>query len=174
MYRELLFQKPVNMSVNNWLKPFRVTAGLILAITGLAKVAAVTAGHAKLLDAADPITGLHFRHLMLGAGGLELVVASVCLCAKRQTLAPTCIAWLATVLFVYRLGLWGAGWHLPCSCLGNFTDAIHVPPMVADNVMKGVLAYLLVGSYVAVLHLWWKNTRPAFVSPKLAAQNCGM
>jgi hypothetical protein len=46
------------------------------------------------------------------------------------------------------------GWHRACNCLGNFTDAIHVSPQIADNVMKGVLAYLLIGSYATLFWLW--------------------
>jgi len=47
----------------------------------------------------------------------------------------------------------------PCLCLGNLTTAIHVSPHTADNVMKGVLAYLLIGSYGILLHEWWIKCR---------------
>ena len=57
------------------------------------------------------------------------------------------IAGLSTLFAVYRIGLWSLGWHRPCSCLGNLTDALHLSPVIVDNVMKVLLAYLMIGSY---------------------------
>jgi hypothetical protein len=105
---------------------------------------------------ADPITSISFGHLLTVVGGLELVVASICLFAKSQTMKLGLIAWLATNFVVYRCGLWWMGWHRPCSCMGNLTDALHIPPEVADNIMKVVLAYLLVGSYGL---LFWRYSK---------------
>jgi hypothetical protein len=67
------------------------------------------------------------------------------------------IAWLATNFFVYRCGLWWMGWHRPCSCMGNLTDALHIRPEVADNIMKVILAYLLIGSYGLLFWQWRAN-----------------
>ncbi|MGH7977270.1 MAG: hypothetical protein ACREC8_11490, partial [Limisphaerales bacterium] len=64
------------------------------------------------------------------------------------------IAWLATNFFIYRLGLIHIGYHKPCSCLGTLTDALHIPAQTADTAMKIILAYLLIGSYTALLWLW--------------------
>jgi hypothetical protein len=51
-------------------------------------------------------------------------------------------------------------WHRPCNCLGNLTDALHISPQTADNIMKLLLAYLLIGSYG--LMFWrWKQGREA-------------
>ena len=74
------------------------------------------------------------------------------------------IAFLATNLAVYRSALWFIGWHRPCNCLGNLADALHVPPQVADNVMKGVLAYLLIGSYGTLFWLWRQKSKAVATS----------
>lgn len=95
---------------------------------------------------------------MLALGILETAVALVCFFAKSQKLALGLIAWLSTNLLVYRVGLWWMDWHRPCSCLGNLTDALHISPQVADNIMKAVLAYLLIGSY-GLLFWQWRNSR---------------
>jgi hypothetical protein len=84
---------------------------------------------------------------MLAVGVGELVIASICLFAKSQTMKLWLIAWLATTFVVYRLGLWWIGWKKPCSCLGNLTDALHLSPQAADNLMEVILAYLLIGSH---------------------------
>jgi len=99
---------------------FISSAVAILAVTGLAKLWS-SFGNTKLLALADPITGISFGHLLLAVGVLELVIASICLFAKSQTLKVGLIAWLATNFVVYRLGLWWIGWHKPCSCLGSLT-----------------------------------------------------
>ena len=56
-----------------------------------------------------------------------------------------------------RFGLWWMGWHKPCNCLGNLTDALHLSPQTADNIMKVVLAYLLIGSYGLLFWGWWRR-----------------
>jgi hypothetical protein len=111
-------------------------------------------GNVRLLAEADPVLSLSFRHLMIAAGILELVIAGVCLFGKSKTVATILIAWLGTSLLAYRLGLWWMGWHRPCSCLGNFTDALHISPQSADLAMKIILAYLLIGSYATLFWLW--------------------
>lgn len=122
------------------------SAGTILAVTGLAKVwSALTP--TKILAVDDPITGLSFGHLLLAVGLIELAIAGVCLFWRSQKPSLMLIACLATNFSVYRLGLFLIGWHRPCSCMGNLTDALHIRPEVADNIMKVVLGYLLIGSY---------------------------
>jgi hypothetical protein len=39
------------------------------------------------------------------------------------------------------------GYRKPYGCLGNLTDALHIPPHTGDVAMKSILAYLLIGSY---------------------------
>lgn len=136
-----------------FLRRFILSAGAILAITGIAKVWSGL-GNSKFLAVVDPIIGIEFGQLMLAVGAAEIVIALVCLFSKRQTLALALVAWISTSFVVYRLGLWWMGWHRPCNCLGNLTDALHISPQVADNIMKGVLAYLLIGSYGILIWQW--------------------
>jgi hypothetical protein len=113
-------------------------------------------GNSKFLAVVDPIISIKFGHLMLLVGLAEISIAMVCFFSKRQTLALGLVAWMSTNFVVYRLGLWWMDWHRPCNCLGNLTDALHLSPQTADNIMKVLLAYLLIGSYG--LLIWrWKN-----------------
>src|SRR5262249_30497172 len=107
---------------NPVLKGFVVTAGIILLTTAIAKLWSAC-GDSKLLASADPIFGWEFRYVMLGAGGVELAVAMICLFSRRVELATWLIGWIATGFFAYRAGLWWIGWQRPCACLGNLTDA---------------------------------------------------
>lgn len=139
------------------LKWFIRSAAVILIITGIAKVWTAF-GNVKLLTVADPIVGIQFGHLMLAVGLAEIVIALVCFFGNRQTLALGLVAWMSTNFVVYRLGLWWIDWKKPCNCLGNLTDALHISPQLADNIMKGVLAYLLIGSY-GILIWQWRRSR---------------
>ncbi len=114
-------------------------------------------GQARILVVPDPVIGIELGHLLPVVGTAEVVIALACFFSERQLLLNVLLAWLATSFVVYRIGLLWMGWHRPCSCLGNLTDAIHISPQVADNVMKGVLVYLLIGSYGILFHHWWKR-----------------
>jgi hypothetical protein len=134
-------------------KWFVPSAGIILAITGLAKVWTAF-GKMKLLTVSDPITGIPFRELLLAVGLVEIAIAWFCFFGKRPVLATWLAAWFATELLVYRLGLWWMDWHRPCSCLGNLTDALHISPQLADRIMKTVLCYLFLVSYALLVWSW--------------------
>jgi hypothetical protein len=117
-----------------------------LVLTGLAKVCGAI-GAARALDTPDPLVGIPFRQLLLLVGLAELFIAFFCLFTDKRRFSLAAVAWLSTNFLVYRLGLWFIGWHRPCGCLGNLTDMLHISPRAADNMMKVVLAYLLLGSY---------------------------
>ncbi|MEI2725877.1 MAG: hypothetical protein V9H26_20885 [Verrucomicrobiota bacterium] len=142
---------------------FVLSAGSILAITGIAKIWSGL-GNSKFLAVVDPIIGIKFGQLMLLVGLAEIVIALVCFFSKRQTLALGLVAWMSTNFVVYRLGLWWMHWHRPCNCLGNLTDALHISPQTADNIMKALLAYLLIGSYGLLIRQWRLGNRPELLS----------
>ncbi len=143
---------------------FPKLAGALLGVTGFAKAFSAI-GPARALDTADPLIRIPFRQLLLLVGLMELLIAFFCLFTDKRRFSLLAIAWLSTNFLVYRLGLWFVGWHRPCGCMGNLTDLLQISPRVADNIMKGVLAYLLVGSYV-LLFAQWRAARRAPVAVK--------
>lgn len=147
-----------------WQKLFVISSAIILILTAVAKYLAAF-GNAKILQVADPLTGLPFRELLFFAATLEVIVALICMFSQRGVVQFRLIAWLALIFLVYRLGLIWIGYHRPCSCLGNLTDALHIPPQIADMAMKIILAYLLIGSYVSLFWLWWQ--RKSHLHPRL-------
>ena len=144
-----------------WFVP---SAGVVLAATGIAKIWS-TFGSVKLLAVADPIAGIPFRWLLLGVGVLELVIAGVCFFGRNKRLATLLVAWMATNFLVYRVGLWWVGWHRPCGCMGNLTDALHISERTADNIIKVLLAYLLIGSYATLFWLWKQRRKTPSLPP---------
>ena len=142
--------------MKNIINFFARSAGALLAVAAIAKLVSST-GTVRILQNTDPILAISFRHIFWIAGGIELSVAIVCFFSKRIEIKTGLIAWLATSFLVYRIGLVLVGYHKPCSCLGNLTDVLHIPPKTADTAMKIILAYLLIGSYGILFHLWWKR-----------------
>lgn len=140
-------------TVGAFQKWFVQSSGTVLALTGLAKIWS-SLGNTKFLAVIDPIIGIKFGQLMLAVGLVEIVISLVCFVTKRQLLALGLVAWMSTNFVVYRLALYWMNWHRPCSCLGNLTDALHIRPETADNIMKVLLAYLLLGSYGLLIWLW--------------------
>jgi hypothetical protein len=139
------------------MKSFLKLAGGALALTGLAKAFSAI-GPARALDVPDPLIGLPFRQLLLLVGLAELFIAFFSLFTDKRRLSLLAVAWISTNFLVYRLGLWFIGWHRPCGCMGSLSDMLHLSPHAADNIMKGVLAYLLIGSY-ALLFAQWRQRR---------------
>jgi asparagine N-glycosylation enzyme membrane subunit Stt3 len=129
-------------------------AGVLLVFTAAAKLVS-SLGNARLLQYQDPILGASFRHVFWFAGTLELLIALVCLFGRSFALKVALLAWLSTAFLVYRLGLFWVGYQRPCKCLGNLTDALHVPPGIADACMMAMLVYLIISSYAALFWLWW-------------------
>jgi methylamine utilization protein MauE len=135
-------------------------SGVLLFLTAIAKLISAGGG-VRILQEHDPILSLTFRCVFLIVGLFELAVALVCLFGKRIELQAGLIALLATNFAVYRLGLIWIGYHRPCKCLGNLTDALHIPPQTADTAMKIILAYLLIGSYATLFWLWRQRKKAA-------------
>lgn len=146
---------------------FLKMAGSVLALTGLAKALSAV-GPARALETADPLFGMPFRELLLVVGLVELFIAFFCLFTDRRRFSLLAVAWISTNFLVYRAGLWFIGWHRPCSCMGSLTDMVHISPRLADNIMKAVLACLLVGSY-AILLWEWRRGRGAKPVPLACA-----
>jgi hypothetical protein len=143
------------MQMKTW---FLKTGAVVLTVTGLAKVFAAT-GPARALDVPDPILGLSFRHLLLLVGLAELFIAFFCTFTDKRSLSVAAIAWLSTNFLLYRLGLWWMGWHKPCGCLGNLTDALRISPETADLIAKVILVYLILGSYALLVWEWRQHRK---------------
>ena len=137
---------------------FSSSSALVLCVTGAAKLIG-SAGHQKILLATDPVAGLSVGRLILLVGLIELIIAIVCILDKGAWLSVTLIGWLSTNFLAYRVVLSLNGSHEPCSCLGNVTDSLHISPQAADELMKIVLGYLLIGSYAAWFWLWRQDKK---------------
>src|ERR1019366_6652663 len=125
---------------------FIFSAAVILFITAFGKFISA-GGNAHILQTPDPIFTIPFRHVFWIVGSIELAIALVCFFSRNIELKTGLLAFLATDFLIYRIGLTQIGYQKPCSCFGNLTDALHIPPQTADTAMKSILEYVLIGSY---------------------------
>ena len=130
---------------------FLKSAGALLAATGLATVLSGF-GTGGILDLHDPILGVAFGKLLPAVGVFEVLVGIICFSSRLSArLKLSLVAWIATMFLVYRVGLWCVGWHHPCGCMGSLAGVLHLSNQAGDRIIKGLLAYLLVGSCLLLL-----------------------
>jgi hypothetical protein len=137
---------------------FFISTGFLLILTGSAKLLS-SFGNARILDVKDSIFALQFRYIFQMVGLVELVIALFCIFSKKINLQSGLVACFATCVLIYRCGLLWVGYNKPCACLGNLTDAVHIPPKIADTAMKIILVYLFIGSYAILFCLWQQRKR---------------
>jgi len=141
---------------NRFVQIFLYSAVLILCVTAMAKLVSAS-GNARILSTADPLLGVPNRIVLIGVGVLELVLAGVILFSKNHGIKPYLIAWFASNLVIYHLGLWWGNVAAPCACLGTVTNALPFSPNTIEWIMKGILAYLLLGSYGVLISQWFSG-----------------
>lgn len=130
-----------------------IISGYILIITGIVKIAS-SLGHAGILTFQDPIFSISFRIVFQLVGFIEIGVGIFCMFFRMSVSQIFLLAWLSTMFVIYRIGLVVLDYHRPCICLGNLTDALHISSQLADNIIKVILAYLLLGSYATLFWIW--------------------
>ena len=135
---------------------FVFSAGVVLLFTAIAKIVSAT-GTSSVLQVRDSLILVSFRSVFIVVGFAELIVSGICIFGRKLLLQNTLIAWLATSFLIYRFGLSWIGYTRPCPCLGSLTSALHISSQTAESVLIKILAYLLVGSYAALLWLWTRK-----------------
>jgi len=138
---------------------FFASAGVLFLITAGAKIVS-SLGNARVLEHADPVTRLTFRHLFLVVGAIEFLVPLACIFGKSTKVQAGLVAWLATTFIAYRLDLRLMGFHEPCKCLGDLTGALHISAGTADTLMK----IRFFRDYLGEIH-WQKHTWRRFGAP---------
>ncbi len=140
------------------LRLFALSAGVLLLVTGVAKIVSAL-GNSAVLARPDPILGIHFNHLLMSVGVVEFAVAILCLGRTTQKLALGLIAALSINFLSYRVGLWISDWPGYCPCLGTLTQALHLSARHADLLTLLMLVYLMLGSFWFLACTWRGHER---------------
>lgn len=141
-------------SEKKWSKRFILSAGVLLFITGAAKIISAL-GKSAVLAKPDPMFGVPFNYLLLSVGLLELFITVVCLLPAKQNIALGLVAALSINFCGYRVGLWLTHWEGYCPCLGSLTQAIHMSRHQADLLTRAILVYLMLGSFSFLASSSW-------------------
>jgi hypothetical protein len=129
---------------------FITSAAIIYLVVGMAKVISVFNAQ-NVFALSDPIFGIQFYMLFFLAGTIEVCVGLTCLHANiRPVVKLGILAWISNLIVTYRVGLWFMNWHRPCGCMGSLSAVLHISNKTADLIMKLVLVYILIGSYVYI------------------------
>lgn len=136
---------------------FNTSAGLLLLALGLVHLLG-NQGR-ELVQPPDPVLLVSSRYLFWGLGGVELIVALVCLWARTPQLPAMLVAWLTSNLLVYRVALFWFGVSDVKAYYDTMANAFGVSARTVDVLMMLAVGYLLVGSCVALLRLWWHGKR---------------
>jgi len=162
----------------NWITSFIKSAGAILLAAALMRFV-IAAGSAQALLLPDPMLGIPLRYAILGVGAFELVVALICLFGKRVGLQIGWLAWLSTNYLVFWIGLFAMHIHPQATCIGSFTDPLHLARGTTGYITEFTPVYLLLGSYAALIWIWLESRAAqarnlAAESLKISCPSCGV
>jgi len=113
----------------------------------------------QFLDQPDPFLFISSRYILILTGFIELLLSAFLLMAKNRSLKLGLLAWFATNLLVYRIGLQWQGAPNYSDCLGNFNDWLPIPPRILHVIMVGILIFWLTGSYGCLIFNWLTNRK---------------
>jgi hypothetical protein len=152
----------------------------ILSASGILLAAALTrfviaAGSAPAMALPEPMLGLPLRYAVLMIGGIELIVALICLFGRQTGLQIGWLAWLTSDYLIYRIGLLTMHCHAQATCLGSLTDPLQLSRGMIGWIMSLLPFYLLLGSYAALGWLWLERRRAkAAKFLKMTCPACGV
>lgn len=136
-----------------WIKSFTKSAGSILLAAALSRFL-IALGSAPFLSLPDPALGLPIRYTVLIVGGIELLVALICLFGKSVHFKTGWLAWLATNYIVFQIGLFWMHCHPQATCIGSLTDPLHFARGLYGWITALLPIYFVLGSYTTLIWLW--------------------
>ena len=130
-------------------RTFVFSAGILLLLTGIAKLISIT-GSARIPDTSDPVfTFLNARQMLLIASVLEIAIGGLALLGRAEIQTRLLwISWLASLFGLYRAGLWLVDHKMPCKCLGGALDWAGLSDSALRNLSLRLFVYLLAGGYI--------------------------
>jgi len=131
---------------------------VILFVTALVKLSSTT-GNAPILDWLDPLLPFSNRQVFIMGSALELGLSAFLFLGKERGAKTACIAWLASIYLIYRLGLWWAGAPNLCHCLGNLNARFPISPPALERIVWALLGWLVVGSLGFSVLQWFRDRK---------------
>lgn len=131
-------------------KCFVVSAICILVGTSMLKIVALFVDDASWTNSDPVLPVFNNRLVLLLAIGLECGVIVALIQRRPMAQKLITIAWLAGIFVAYH-GLFVVGENSGCPCLGVGKSRLPLSEAAASLVVKGTLAYMIVGSYMLLI-----------------------
>jgi len=127
------------------LRAYIASIAWLLLLTSCAKFYSAT-GSAQVLDLPEALLPISNRHALILIGLIEGITAFYLWRGNSTLIKLICIGWLGGNFALYRLAsiLFVVG--KPCPCLGSITERIPLKPATINNLLVGMVFYMLVGS----------------------------
>ena len=103
------------------------------------------------------------RWVLVISGGLELFVSAFLLIGNSSRMKLGWLAWLATNLIVYRIGLWSVGASNFGDCLGNYIEWFLISPRTIGIIANLLIGFMASGSYAFLVLDWLRGRKPRLV-----------
>jgi len=133
------------------LRVLLLSTALILTSTALAKLYTVSRFQWLLVDPNPVFPFLRNQVVLLIASMLELIVTVAVLFGRNTLFSAASVFSLASMFLLYRIGLYAAGGHSLCFCLGLSAPWLQISTEKQDLIAKWLLAYLLLVGIGALL-----------------------
>ena len=134
-------------------RPFLISVGVILFVTGVAKLYSAGGGQ-RALNVPSPLFLIPYKHLFLGVGLLEIGIAGYLLFKEAPKMQVLLVAWLSWNFLLYRIATYLMGVKAPCGCLGTLTDSLRISAATIDQIMTLIVIYLFSLSSV---YFWFRG-----------------
>jgi hypothetical protein len=150
------------------------SAGGILLMAALVRFLIATDTD-PVLPLIDPMLGIPLRWSVAIVGGLEFIVALICLFGKQTGIQLGWLVWLTANFAIFRIGLAWMHIHLQATGLGTLTDPLRLSRSTMDFGVSLVSFYLLLGGSAAAACFWLeKRAEKTAESLKMACPACGV
>jgi hypothetical protein len=136
---------------------FTNSAGALLLVMASALFLINWTSPADSVQPHDPIFFIPMNGLFWIIGGIALVIALISLFNDRLAVTTFLLAWLATMFWAYRIGLFWSGCHSLTGFLGSFAYTFGISPKIAGVMPDVIFVYLIMGSYAALF--WFRLGR---------------
>lgn len=98
----------------------RIVLCLLLLCTGAVKLISA-AGHQRILQVPEALSGVQIRAVLVFAGLLELALVAACLTVRSSRILGLLVLWFSSCAMIYRAGLLILDPASPCPCMGTLS-----------------------------------------------------
>jgi hypothetical protein len=127
-------------------------AALLLCLAGAAKVYSFLVEPMWASKRPDPVLAVVSQDRLLFAAGLLELAGGVLVAFGRMSARSkgVLLLWVASLILLYRLGLWMVGTVEPCHCMGVMPRLLRLRASSVDAIMLSVAMFVWIAGLAAL------------------------